>query len=349
MQILCAISGITFDVQHFPATLTQRECMHPVFILGQKRLLHAIPRYKNGGLTDTDKFLLFAALLHSTEAVEFRVPLVRSSDTQAIIASNMESLFRIIIKCSELHNRANGFSLPHIAITPDNNDLANIGALLRVWDTSITEYLNGCKDSNIRQRIKNKEAILERYIKDSTKNPALYAKLLAQWAAVAAHFPVSMTLFGTNEIAISAMWQDMIICAAKKENLHKFALADWEELLEHCEQHIDLGSIYSHKLFELLRYAISIKNGMGNLLLTTSSKSRNYIIMEDNTETMQANIAAMILQAPDEEPVIGEYPDKISYMRARARWEMKFKQDQQTVQITQVVQQIVPKDTSFDI
>jgi len=111
MQILCAYSSITFTVEHFPGTLSSRESYHPVFDMPQKRLLSNLGKWSSGGLTPTDSYLMFLAVLRSTDLVDFRVPAIRTEKTDATIAQNMEALCRTVIRLNSVSNPAVCFPL----------------------------------------------------------------------------------------------------------------------------------------------------------------------------------------------------------------------------------------------
>src|SRR6476659_7008978 len=114
MKILCAYSSLEFNVDHFPGYLDSMESHHPVFDIPQKKLLCYTGKWASGALTLTDSYLLFLALLKSSDRVDFRVPVFRNEKTDSIVARNMEYLVRTIIKLNAVHNRSEVF--PHYAI-----------------------------------------------------------------------------------------------------------------------------------------------------------------------------------------------------------------------------------------
>src|SRR3990172_712457 len=98
MKILCSISSTEFNVEHFPGYLSSREVSHPIFYLPQKKLLSYMAKWSGSELTRTDSYLLFLAILNSTELVHFRVPIFKDNRTDSIIAQNMEKLALTVTK-----------------------------------------------------------------------------------------------------------------------------------------------------------------------------------------------------------------------------------------------------------
>ena len=50
--------------------------------------------------------------------------------------------------------------------------------------------------------------------------------------------------------------------------------------------------------------------------------SGGYRILDAESSVQDANIIAMIDNAPTHEPSINEYPSKIAYLRAKMRWQL---------------------------
>ena len=102
MKILCSKSGIEFTAEHFPGTFFSRELSHPIFSLEQKKLLSYTGKWAAGELTPTDSYLLFLALLNSSEQIQFRTSCKRTPLTNSIVANNMEYLVRTVIKLNAI-------------------------------------------------------------------------------------------------------------------------------------------------------------------------------------------------------------------------------------------------------
>jgi hypothetical protein len=323
MKILCSLSGLEFTCEHFPGTFYAKETYHPVFHLEQKKLLPYLRKWGTHELTTTDSYLLFLALLRSSDLVDFRVPVHRTEQTDSIVFNNMEFLSRTVIKLNAVSNP--GVLFPSYVITPDTRTLSNVHHWIENWDTEYRDFQNGRKKDYDNRKLVKREAALERLIKNPHKPVAIYARDLAEWAAVAGEFPTFSvsTPFHKNSVPLADFWKDIIVRCTKNELLYTIPENDMVELLEHCEDKIPVGSIYSHQLFKSLRHAREkLKNflGLGDIDVKT-----NYTLLTDSDSVEIANMKALIASAPQEEPKAEQYPSKFQYMRAKLRWDMSKK------------------------
>jgi len=321
MKILCSISGIEFACDYFPGTFHSRETFHPVFNLPQKKLLSYTGKWAAGELTPTDAYLLFLSILRSSDLVEFRVPVFRNEHTAAIIAQNMEFLVRTIIKLNTVSTPSVVF--PRYVITPETRFLANVHHWIQNWQDSYQDFLDGYKSAHDSAKLITRENALQRMIKNPHKHIREYAAQIADWAAVAGEFPIFLTPSPLNsglQIPVAEYWKQLIIRACKEEYLFTIPRSDLEELLEHCEDKIPVGSIYSNALFKLLRGALEKQRnflGLGDFDVRTSFQ---ILTQDDTVET--ANLKAMVDSAPLEVPAPEQYPNKLQYLRAKMRFEM---------------------------
>lgn len=327
MKILCSLSGIEFNAEHFPGTFYSREISHPIFYLPQKRLLSYTGKWASGELTRTDSYLLFLALLNSSEQVEFRTPVFRNEQTDSIIALNMESLVRTVIKINAVRNPSVTF--PRFAVTTETRFLSNVHHWIETWKEAYTDFENGTRKDYETRKLVHREAALQRMIKNPHKDIREYAAQLADWAAIAGEFPAFLIQSPWNSLKIpcSEYWKAIIIRAARNEFLHSVSGSDLQELLEHCEDKIPVGSIYSHALFKLLRHAkerLTNYLGFGDVDLKST-----YTLLEDSTTIESANLRAMIDSAPDHPPKIEEYPNKFKFLQAKLKWDMARKYEKE--------------------
>lgn len=320
MRILCAISGLEISVDHFPGEFFSREIVHPVFHLPQKRLLSYTSKWASGELTRTDSYLLFLALLNSSDHIEFRSPVYRNELTDSLVANNMEFLIRTVIKLNSVVNPSVTF--PRFVVTPDTRFLTNVHHWIEAWDDSYKEFQSGYKSAHESAKLITRENALVRMIKNPHRAISDYAGPLAEWAATAGQFPEFFTIPipGAPEVRCSDYWRSIIQKCARDESLYTVREADLAELITHCEEFIPAGSIFSHALFKLLRHAAEKhKNFLG---LGDQDLVSNYSILSDNTDTESANLKALIDSAPQSEPRREQYASQFQYMRAKMRWDM---------------------------
>jgi hypothetical protein len=323
MKILCSLSSIEFEVTHFPGTFYSKETHHPVFNLPQKRLLSYIGKWAGNELTPTDSYLLFLAILKSSDLVEFRVPAYRTPQTDSIIANNMEFLVRTVVKLNTVSNPAVVF--PHYVISPDTKFLTNVHYWIENWHQSYIQFQEGYRREIDDRKLLKRESALERMIKNPHKPISSYASEIASWAALAGSFPTFLTTnpFSQLAVPISDYWREIIRRCASNDTIFSVPKKDIEELLEHCEDHIPIGSIYAHALFKVLRTAIEKQRnflGIGEIDVRAT-----YAILDNNSTAEQANMHALMSAAPDEKPQEKNYPTKFKYLQAKLRWEMSQK------------------------
>ena len=321
MRYYCAISGLQLEVSFFPSSTDTKGLTHPIFSLPQRKLLPFLSRWSAGSLTPTDSYLLFLAILNSTDLVEFRVPVKKTPLTDSIVATHMESLAKVVTRISS--TRA---SFPIYAISPDTCTLANIQYWIENWNACHEDYLEGNRQSIKNDKLRIKEAALERLIKNPHKPISEYATRLADWAAMAASFPTFNTQspFSPLPITLSDYWKLIIQKISRNETLHQVPRGDILELVEHCRENISIhnsGSIYSSALFKLLEGALEKQKaflGFGDQDLIHVS----YTILSESTSVEDGNIKTLIDKAPEKAPERSEYPSDFAFFRAKMRYQM---------------------------
>ncbi len=323
-KILCSHSGIEFTCEHFPVYLHSRECSHPIFSVPQKKLLAYASKWSAGELTPTDSYLLFLALLHSTDQVEFRVPAQRTLQTDQIVANNMESLFHVVGKINIIKHPA--FVIPRFVFSPETKNLDTAHYWILAWESCLEDFTSGYvaarKNAKTAEELSRRESALEKLIRSAQKDIMYYAGSLAEWAAIAGNFPdvqVQETPFG--RITLAEYWKAIIRRCCRAESIFLIPRSDLDELYEHCQDNIDQGSIFSFTLMNLLRSGRAKHSGfLGLTDLDSSSNTFQILNAEDSVET--ANKLMMIQSAPTEEPKASQYATRIAYLRDKAKWDM---------------------------
>ena len=322
----CAYSGITFKCEHFPMHLHNDETNHPVFLLPQHKLLSYTSKWSAGELTNTDSYLLFLALLDSSSLVEWRTHTVYTPGiTDALVASNMEPLIRIIGKINLIHHPR--FALPSFAITPDTASLSNVQHWIEAWHESFLEFMRGYKEQTEQERITRREYALERMIKSTQlKNATKYAIALANWAELAGNFPTFPMIhpLNKNPVTLAEYWKEIITACVREEKIFQYPTSDVDELISHCEDSIPHGSISAASLMDLIR--VGKKSQSSYLCLSdldVAAYKAGTLNKEDVVET--ANKIAMIQSAPMEEPIRSAYSSEIEFVRAKMKYKMKQK------------------------
>jgi hypothetical protein len=326
MHCLCAYSSVEFEVTHFPGYLTSREVAHPIFSLPQKKLLSYLGRWATGtAFTPTDNYLLFLSILHSSDLVEFRVPAIRTESTPQIIAQNMEALCKSISRLNTVVNPAVVF--PRYVISPETKDLSNVAYWIHNWNQAYQDFTDGYRSAHDSSKLIQREHALERLIKNPHRPVSSYAGQIADWAAEAGNFPTAITVsrLTGQRCSISDYWKQIISKCAHEDSLFAINRQDLEELLEHCETEIPIGSIFSNALFSVLRHAIKRQRNfldIADLETGTSNFGTGYRILSPTDSVESANMQALIMSAPADKPKEKDYPSKMAYLKAKMRWEM---------------------------
>lgn len=312
-KAICRYSGIEFRIEHFPFSFTKGQCIHPSFTLTSKELLGMAGQWSSRKLTETDTKLYFLSLLHSTSLVEFRS---YAKPKISVCEQHMESLIREVAWVDSL-TEATLQRLPRFVINADTSDLSTVEGWLDAWKQSRADLAEGYHTYNLEQKQIRREAALERLIKTPSRTVESYSKALAEWAAFACEFPNGEVPApsGSGTITLRSYWIDLIQkCGNTDFQIWKVDRKDLEELLEYLEENLNHGSIYASSVMKLLRNALDRHN---NLLGMGSPK---FTILDEQSGVEQQNIQAAIAAAPEIEPILEDYPNKVAFLRAKARW-----------------------------
>lgn len=321
MKILCAYSGIEFNCDHFPASLFSREACHPIFYLPQKKLIGYLHKWSTNELTPIDSYLLFLAILRSSDLVDFRLPVIRTLRTDSIVAQNMEDLIKTTIRLNTVINPSVLF--PHFVISADTRNLDNVKYWIQNWKDSYQDFIDGKGKDYDDRKLAQREAALERMIKNPYKSSSETARSISEWASSAGEFPTFITTsrFTDQKIPLSDYWKQIIIAAGNEDKIFSINRSDLEELLEHCEINIPYGTIFSNALFKLLRAALEKHR---NFLGIERNLGTFMILGKDNVE--EANLRVIIDSAPVDLPKKENFSStpagKFAYMKAKMQYDM---------------------------
>jgi hypothetical protein len=237
----------------------------------------------------------------------------------------MESLIHIVGKIDVIKHPK--FVLPHFVISPDTCELDNSFHWIQLWNQNYNDWLENIRSHANDQELERREIALQRLVKSSHKQIEDYPKILAQWARIAGDFPTfDITIRGGIKMELADYWESIIIKCAKEETIFQVPESDLTELITHCEENILLeGSTYAMALMKFLRKgAMMQKNyaGLGDIDLASQPRT-SFRILKPSESASDANIQNMIDTAPQAEPDRKNYPDLVSYIKAKARWNIK--------------------------
>lgn len=330
-HIICAYSSLELHINHFPISLTNREAHHPLFDAPQRTLFAYASKWAHHELTETDSYLLFTALLKSSGRVHFRVAARYSEGaTDQIVANNMEKLLICLSRMNSIN--VSGEVFASVAITNESANMENAKYWIQSWMDNYADFKENYSFAANVKKLSIREEALQRMIKSPHRDVSYYASDLAKWAALAGNFPTGTTLVDGLHVPLSDYWENIIVAAANKR-FFTIPRADLEECIDHCQENIDPGSIYHHKLLTILREAKSYLAGfLGDISgLAGSAKKRvpiwNFPGQEpgapesqDEEDVFAANLDVVVASAPATIPVRGMFATNMQYLMAKIKW-----------------------------
>lgn len=344
-KITCAISGLSFTCSYLKDSYISRLAgyYHPIFAMSYTDLHSLYSLHTEGKLPPHDSYLLFLAFLHSTDKIEWRVPAKRNpadKTTIALIENNLAQLIAVVEKSNTIRHPE--FSQPEYVVTKDSANLAAIPNYISEWELNITDFLADKADQNDYEKLKKVENKLSKLILSGI-NPKEFSGVIASWACKTADFPKHK----------AEAYMKIIRSCFNTNKMFNTPLADIKEVKNYCECNIEAGSIHFHTLEEVLTEGISknvnylgdasdIAKGYSLLgtvdtvdvpieSIDTLSKSIDVpsdgAIYANASRTLLPKVQAeikgalainsVIAKAPTSCPKQADYPDSISFLKAK--------------------------------
>jgi hypothetical protein len=329
MKVYCQYSAAEYDVTGFGGT--KLTYVHPIFAAEPKWLLSRMGHWAAQKFTPEESKLLFLAILHSTELVEFRAT---AHPENNIVQLNMEPLARIfswMLGINRVH-----LVMPKFVIQTDNRRLLNIRHWIETWYDARKQFEDGYSRYLLDRKLADKEQALERLIKNSQRTTEDYAGLLCTWAMQASSAPKGMHEY----------WRELFCLKGLK--IYAAKAIDLQELLDHLEECLEHGSIFAASTLKHIRTLVH-KNKAGlnyGLGITDEDlaeiESSPFKIVEGSVE--EHNIRVVAASAPEEEPIASKYSSRIAYLRDKAAWELAKKAREYAAEFTQQVEDAVAED-----
>lgn len=365
MRITCQYSGVTFQCQGFGRLRVTTQ--HPIMDIPSRTLVSRARDWLKGELDETERRLLFVALLKASDCFEFRVPAIPSKQT---IESNMEFLLETVYWVKDI---GDFLRLPKYRITEYTSRLKNIGTWLNIWHEAKRNYENKIIDREQRDFLDRKEEAFNRLIRSPLVQFKRYQKQLGRWAVDAA---------GAPEVKKEA-WVELFNLR-DNEDIMSIEKHDLQEMVVFLQDNLKIGGLVTTKIFshmyELLQKRSAGIEGLIGLEDSDTVRERArrqqefinnpFIILEDedlededeyekevtreknrrlfgdvfagksettvNAEIEAENKKRIIRLAPKDKPEEREYPDKVSYLKAFAAWRIAHREyEKQQAEILQ--------------
>jgi hypothetical protein len=303
-KLKCAISGLTIAVQHVPIVCQESiGYYHPIFAVPRKHLYGLYSKHCSEHLTPTDSYLLFLALLHSTDKVTWTVPVTRdptSASTATLIANNIAQLIAVIEETDCISHPS--FSQPALVVSTTNSSLRDINAYIVSWKNNISRFRSGYKEAELENRLQKLENKLSHCILSGLSEER-YIHVIANWAAKAAEFPREK----------EDSYKKIIRTCFNSDKMFSTPLSELKEVKSYCEASIEPGSIHFHKLMEVLREGITRHTNY----LGMAPEVLGYKLIPVDTTKQELAVEIIKTNAPTSPPVRESYSDTMSFIRAK--------------------------------
>ncbi len=327
-HILCTYSGLNLRIDHFPLYASANESCHPIFEFESHKLIPFYEsHYLENRLSKEETYLLYLALFKSTGFVDFRNAAILSDASYSVIINTIHDLVQMTQRIQILGEERcrSTLDLPRFIVSYETRDLSCASDWLRIWNDNYADYQQGYRTTTAIAKISRLESSLERNIKNKLKDISSYAGMLANWAEAAANFP---RYEAANEKDLSEplneYWKRLIRWCATEEYTYtlisKPVCYDIEDLIEFCEDNLEHGNIQAYTLMALLRSVQSKKFAVSSLGTIDIDSTHTYKILRPEDGVEEANMLELILNAPKSEPKEFQYPNKLAYIKAKARW-----------------------------
>lgn len=315
-RVTCAISGIRFSVDYLESSVIGHTAgyYHPIFAIPTTRLYQLYYQHTRNNLSPTDSYLLFCAFLHHTGQVSWNHPATlapNDASTKKLVQNNIAQLISVYERTSIVKHPS--FKQPSFVVAYDNAHLSQIHNWILAWEENLALFNTKLADKVTRHNLQAVENRLTSMIASGIPTDKL-AVIISEWACQAAEFPYDK----------EDTYKRVIRSCFNSNKMFNTPLATIKEVKEYCECNIEAGSIHFHKLSEVLKEGISRHVDY----LGGSSLALGYTIlpasgMIPDTELKgQAELATIASNAPPEPPIRTDYPNNLSYLKARLSYKV---------------------------
>lgn len=327
MKVVCPISGIeTFHGPYFknePA-VTMPDAMFFVPIRG---LLARARKWKAGEYSETERKLLFLALLDKTELITWELP---AQPLPATVQKNMEYAFKIAAWLDIAGAVQNIKSMPKYRVSEHNRDLTNIGYFLHSIEELRTEWMRSSSRRHLEAILEQRQAVLAKLIHSPYRKwTQRDYSIQASWAMDTAEVPKERKEEWTKILSIHTA-EEAFLC--DKDEL--LDMRDWLERELTLPGSIGMGSGFSmtQKVLDHIRWLVNLREGgmlaylggeLGAPANTFSIKVEEVSSANPEMEVLEIETKLVQEGVPLVEPKKDAFKNRLSdYYKARAKWLM---------------------------
>ena len=310
MQILCRYSGLQLArYKHFRGL--EIADVHPIFSLKPRILWRLADSFYVERTTSEERHLLFLAVAHNTGLLRFTVPAVPTDTT---ILSCWDHLKNIAGWIEQL--QAPGVHFPSYVVRSDTRTMHNFKEWLKALDAIRRDFYEGQAKQEHKARMISLESKLERMIlAQITEKQRGINSIMANWALEVSEAP----------LATRAHWTKILLTS--RDRVYTLNPDDIKALITHLEENLPHGSISANAVMRRVRELLEQQaDGLGLYeILDDSTSDDANDSNSDNSIKETANIPAAlsaVAGAPANEPQPHHYTSRVSYLVARAQWNL---------------------------
>ena len=315
MRVTCRYTGLSFTSSTFSKVRFVGE--HPLMNAPLDTLLSRTANWSNGELTVVEQYVLFVALLKSTELVKFNVPIQPRRD---VVSRNMERLIKCAAWIGFIRTKT---YLPSYVINPENSHLPNLHMWLESLEDAKEAYKNNYWSITQLERLEARNNALERMIKSPNRNEHRFTGVLADWALTASKADVKLDKERLE------YWRAII--RARGNELASIPLDDIRDVLDYMELNLDSykSGIFAREAIFHLRKLVAKKEsgdffGIGfdydNYQVDLEDALENPFKLLPSDSPQHRHIKQISAEAPTEEPKRDDYATSFEYLKAKAKY-----------------------------
>jgi hypothetical protein len=337
MKLFCPLSGVSY---HTNIGYGHGQAPHPIFYLPLKSLIvQHLDNYCEGKLSEEEIHLFGCAMLHKLPVI-WEHPVSITENTKYNWKKYLEKLATICLK----HGGSNPNDLPQYHIDKRNNDLSNLGIYLSSIDDAIAElaWEADPETGEVPQPnyiTRNAEETILRMLRGSmsrAEKRETFPKLMADWAANVGKFPATtvtaeITYKGTRTVTLREHWHEIVYKLFAVPDVvsllsTEITPGDLDEVIEHCETTVEIGTIHSLALFKKLREAKAVLEEFRSpapsasmIVAKAAPLTAAFLSGEDNVSKVTQDRPKV--SVPESEPLRKDYPNSAAYIRAKIAWQ----------------------------
>lgn len=332
MKLTCPLSGISY---HTDLGYGKGAAPHPIFYLPLKSLVSQhLNAFCDGKLSREELHLFGAALLHKLPTVwEEPLDVARCAH---IWKSHIEKLAAV---CLRLDDRERD-QLPEYHVCKETSSLYNLGTYLESISDVVAE-LNGVGTYKNTYLQRNAEEIIVRMLRQTinkAEKKHTLPKLLADWAMEVGEFPtynvpvLQNDGITTKKQPLCQFWHHIIMRAFEVRDpvdmlSTQITAGDIDELIEHCEHNIEVGTVHSNVLLGRLRTIREVLDEFRSpatvrkIQIAERNNDLVSALMGDTEELTSVRVEVSSAPAPTSEPLRRDYPSMGAYLAAKIKWQ----------------------------